>query len=96
MILQIMRTTRSLTLSLKISGEEWRIYSYPYDRILVRSDKVMKFGEPYMVKRILFKITKSNNAYLSTLPSRLLCRYGSSDAFKHIAGCYLFLGEKLK
>lgn len=91
MRLEAMRRVRSLSISLKVDGREWKSFSYPYGRIKIRSDKVMEFEIPYEVKKIVFKITKDSSAYLSTLPSRLT---GNGDTFKHVTACYLYLGRE--
>ncbi len=86
------RKLNALSLHLRLySGGGWKSFSYPYERIKVRSDKVMLLEEAYHVKNIVFKTTKDMSAWSSSLPSRLT---GNGNKFQHVTACYLYLGEK--
>ena len=98
--MKVVATRRSRYLSIGIIPNDGmqRSFSYPYRRVEVRSNLVMKINTVYQVKEIIFKLTKrEDGGYLTTLPYRL-CHNQYNDnqpyGFQYLIGCYLALEKR--
>ncbi len=63
---------------------------YPDSNVNTTSDKRMETDSIYVVKEIMFKVTKSYNGFTTGLPK---ATHGIQ--YFRISGCYIFLGKKL-
>lgn len=95
------RRTKYLNIWITPDGDGMqRTFSYPYHRVKIRSNLVMKTNTPYEVKKIVFKFTKIEEAgYLTTLPSRLSHNRYSDNydyVFHYVVECYLVLERELE
>ncbi len=72
-----------------------RTFSFPYHRVKVRSNLVMEVNATYEVKKIVFKLTKIEDAgYLTTLPHCLSHNQYDDNYpynFRYLIECYLVL-----